>query len=90
MVQSEMVASKARVKFMEMVRETLKGRRFFIHHASGADAVLISDKEYKLLIATQRLFNDPDRMARIQKARKAIANGKGGKLSDLIKETSSV
>ena len=85
MVQKEIVASKARVKFMEMVRETGKGRRFFIRHAGGTSAVLISGKEYQTLVAIQRLFNDPKRLDRIRKARLDIARGKGGNFDDLIR-----
>lgn len=85
MTPNEMVASKARIKFMELVRETGKGRRFFIRHNSGSDAVLISEKEYRSLIATQRLFNDPKRLERIQKARRDVAKGLGGNFDDLLK-----
>ena len=85
MNKNEMVASKARVRFMELVRQTGKGRRFFIRHASGSSAVLLSEKEYESLVATRRLFNDPGRMERIRKARMDIAKGKGGNFDELLR-----
>ena len=86
-MRNEMVASKARIKFMELVRGTAKGRRFFIRHTSGSDAVLISEKEYRSLVATQRLFNDPKRLDRIHRARLDVAKGKGGNFDDLLRAT---
>lgn len=77
-MMNQLMASKARVKFMELVRNTADGRRYFIKHAGGAAAVLLSEKEYRSLVAVQRLFNSPERIARIQKARRDIARGKGG------------
>ncbi|OGH60686.1 MAG: hypothetical protein A3G34_11215 [Candidatus Lindowbacteria bacterium RIFCSPLOWO2_12_FULL_62_27] len=70
-------ASAARVQFMKMVRETANGRRFYIRHASGNNAVLLSEEEFRSMQASHRLNRDPRRLRAIRRAKRQIAAGKG-------------
>lgn len=82
-----MSASAARVKFMKLVRETTNGHLYFITHAAGHRAVILSEEEYLTLRANQRLLRNRKRLRAILSARKACAAGKGIPYERLRRET---